>query len=139
MAHEMPSGCTLDTSFMFTKLQVADLDKAASFYTSVLGLIEMHRVEAAIGGRAVSEIIYMPTQPGGPMFILAKFHDTNAPSRNETILGFATGDTEALIARAEKAGGRMVEQLPAGPHNPFRTTFIEDPEGHVLQFSQPSA
>lgn len=138
MAHEMPSGCTLDINFMFTKLQVADLDKAASFYTSVLGLIEMHRVEAAIGGRTVSEIIYMPTQPGGPMFILAKFHDTNTPSRNETILGFATGDTEALIARAEKAGGRVVEQLPAGPHNPFRTTFIEDPEGHVLQFSQPA-
>lgn len=136
MAHEIPSGRTLDTDFMFTKLLVNDLDKAATFYTSVFGLIEMHRVEAKIAGQPVSEIVYMPTYPGGPMFILAKFHTPPAAGTNELIMGFATKDMDALLARAKQAGGRLIELIPESAHMPFRTAFIEDPQGHRVQISQ---
>lgn len=136
MANEMPHGKTLDSDFMFTKLVVNDLDKAAEFYTSVFGLIQMHRLDAAITGRAVSEIVYMPTYPGGPMFILAKFHDVSKPASDEVLLGFATKDMDALLARVDKAGGRVVEQIPASEHIPFRTAFIKDAEGHLVQISQ---
>jgi lactoylglutathione lyase len=139
MAHEIPSGRALDADFMFTKLRVHDLDRAAAFYTSVFGLVEMHRVEAQIADRAVSEVIYMPTYAGGPMFILAKFQDEATPARDELILGFAVKDLDALLERAEKAGGRLVEDKPAGPTSPFRTAFIEDGEGHLLQISQAPA
>lgn len=137
MSHPMPHGAMLDANFMFTKLVVADLDTAAAFYTSVFGFVEMHRVEAAIDGRAVSEIIYMPTSEGGPMFILAKFLDSNMPATGETLLGFGVGDLDGLIARAVKAGGALKQRIDAQPGVPFHTAFLTDPEGHAVQVSQP--
>jgi hypothetical protein len=68
---EIPSGRTLDVDFMFTKLIVEDIETSATFYTSVFGLVEMHRIEARIMERPVTEVVYMPTYSGGPMFILA--------------------------------------------------------------------
>ena len=53
MANGVPHGKTLDADFMFTKLQVSDLDKAGAFYTAVFGLVEMHRIDAAIAGRGL--------------------------------------------------------------------------------------
>jgi len=138
MATQIPHAKTLDTDFMFTKLQVKDLEKAATFYSSVLGLVEMHRVEAEITGRPVSEVIFMPTYEGGPMFILARFQDIQVPAANELILGFATKDIAGLILRAEQAGGKVLEAAREVPGmGGMQVAFIADPEGHVLQLSQP--
>lgn len=136
MAYEIPTGRTLDTSFMFTKLLVHDLDKAASFYASVIGLVEMHRLEAVIGGRPVSEIVYMPTHTGGPLFILARFHDTVSPPGGETILGFPTDDLDALLERATNAGGQIVEAAHDVPEAGMRVAFVADGEGHLLEITQ---
>lgn len=136
MVSQIPDAKTQDTDFMFTKLQVKDLDRAISFYTSVVGLVEMNRVEAEIAGRKVSEVVFMPTYPGGPMLILAQFHDTEAPAADELILGLATKDIAAFIARAEQAGGRVVETARDVPG--MKVAFVADPEGHVLQLSQMS-
>ena len=79
----------------------------------------------------------MPTYPGGPMFILAQFHDTQAPAGNELILGFATKDIAGFIARAERAGGRVLEPAREVPGaGGMQIAFVSDPEGHVLQLSQ---
>jgi predicted enzyme related to lactoylglutathione lyase len=138
MASQIPDAKTQDTDFMFTKLQVKDLDKAVAFYVSVVGLVEMNRVEAEIAGRKVSEVVFMPTYPGGPMFILAQFHDTQTHAANELILGLATKDIAGFIARAEQAGGRVLEQPREVPGmGGMRVAFVTDPEGHVLQLSQP--
>lgn len=133
----IPHSKTGDTDFMFTKLQVKDLEKAVSFYSSVVGLVEMNRVEAEITGRKVSEVVFMPTYEGGPLFILAQFHDTQAPAANEMILGLATKDIAAFIARAEQAGGRVLEPAREVPGmGGMQVAFVSDPEGHVLQLSQ---
>jgi len=136
MANQIPSGRTLDTDFMFTKLFVSDLEKSGEFYASVFGLVEMHRVEAAIAGRPVTELVYMPTYPGGPMFILARFHDVSTAAGDELILGFATQDLEALLERVEKAGGRIVEPVQEIPQAGMRLAFVADAEGHVSQVTQ---
>jgi lactoylglutathione lyase len=136
MAYEIPHGRSLDTDFMFTKLLVDDLEAAAAFYTSVCGVIEMHRVEAEILGRKVHEIVYMPTYQGGPMFILAKFSGGPKPASDEVILGFATKDLDALLSRAEAAGGRVLEKSAADHPSGFRHAFVADPEGNPLQISQ---
>jgi len=137
MASQIPDAKTLDTDFMFTKLQVKDLDRAVAFYTSVVGVVQMNRVEAEIEGRKVSEVVFMPTYPGGPMFILAQFHDTETPAANELILGFATKDIAGLLARTEQAGGRVLEAAREVPGmGGMQVAFAADPEGHVLQFSQ---
>jgi len=137
MASQIPHAKTHDIDFMFTKLQVKDLDRAISFYSSAIGLVEMNRVEAEITGRKVSEVVFMPTYPGGPLFVLAQFHDSQAPASNELILGFATKDMDGAIARAEAAGGRVLEPAHDVAGMPgMRVAFIADPEGHLVQLSQ---
>jgi predicted enzyme related to lactoylglutathione lyase len=136
VAYEIPHGRTLDTDFMFTKLLVDDLEQAAAFYTSVCGVVEMHKVEAEITGRKVSEIVYMPTYQGGPMFILAKFHGAPKPANDEVILGFATKDLDAFVARVEAAGGRILEKSADDHPSGFRHAFVTDIEGNNLQISQ---
>lgn len=133
MASAMPHGRTQDTDFMFTKLVVHDLDRAVQFYAAVFGLVEMHRLEAEIVGRMVSEVVFMPTSEGGPMFVLLRYHDAVGPVVGEQILGFATQDIGALVDRAESAGARVLERKEAAG---FVHAFIADPEGHVLQVSQ---
>lgn len=137
MANGVPFGRSRDMDFMFTKLQVHDLEKAAAFFTSVFGLIEMHRMDAAIAGRKVTEIVYQPTYEGGPMFILAKFHDRPAASNNELILGFAAKNLEEALERCEQSGGRIVEPIQGSPGG-MRHAFVADGEGHLIQISQAS-
>ncbi|MBU6392980.1 MAG: VOC family protein [Sphingomonadales bacterium] len=136
MAHQIPNAKTLDCDFMFTKLLVSNLDAAADFYSSVVGLVEMQRVEAVIDGRPVTEVVYMPTYPGGPMFILARFHDVEAPARSELIMGFASADLDAFVARALAAGGTIIEAPREIPGAYMRVAFVADTEGHVLQVTQ---
>jgi len=136
MAQQIPSARTLDTDFMFTKLLVSDLDAATAFYSSVVGLVEMHRVEAVIDGRPVTEVIYMPTYAGGPMFILARFHDVASPASSELIMGFSSQDLDAFVERAEKAGGKVIEAAREIPGAGMRVAFVADTEGHVLQVTQ---
>ncbi|WP_197412344.1 VOC family protein [Novosphingobium sp. Fuku2-ISO-50] len=136
MAQQIPSARALDTDFMFTKLNVHDLEAATAFYSSVTGLVEMTRVEAVIAGRPVTEVVYMPTYPGGPMFILAHFHDVTTPATGELIMGFASQDLDAFVARAEQAGGKVIEAAREIPGAGMRVAFVADTEGHVLQVTQ---
>lgn len=125
-----------DVSFMFTKLIVNDLESSAAFYSSVCGLTEMHRIEAEIAGRGVSEIVFSPSYSGGPMLILAKFKNTSQPASDEVMLGFASQDLEGVVDRVMKAGGRVVEPIRDHPQSGMRTVFVADGEGHILQVTQ---
>jgi predicted enzyme related to lactoylglutathione lyase len=122
--------------FMFTKLLVNDLEKAASFYSSVFGLVEMHRLDAHIADRPVSEVVYQPTYEGGPMFVLVQYRDAATSSRDELMLGFSTKDLDAFVGRLENAGGRVLARAEDAS---FRHAFAADPEGHQLQITQPIA
>ena len=136
MSHQIPAAKTRDVDFLFTKLNVHDLEAAVAFYTSVVGLVEMSRIEAVIAGRGVSEAVFMPTCPGGPMFVLARFHDSAGPASGEMITGFATGDLDGFVARAVAAGGRVLEPAHDVPEAGMRVAFVADPEGHVLEITQ---
>lgn len=133
---QIPSGRSFDVDFVFTKLNVVDLDAATAFYAAVVGLVELQRVEAVIAGRPVTEVVYRPTYAGGPMFVLARFHDAVAPATSELIMGFAAQDLDAFVARALAAGGRVLEAPREIPGAGMRVAFVADPEGHVLQVTQ---
>lgn len=124
------------SSFMFTKLIVLDLERVAQFYVAVAELSEMRRLDATISGRNVSEIVFQPGYPGGPMLILAKFHDMTALGADESILGFSTDNLEAFLERVVAAGGEIVEPIREMPEANLRNAFFKDPEGHWGQASQ---
>lgn len=125
--------------FAFTKLVVADLEAMHRFYTAVFGLEELSRVEAAVGDRPISEIMYLPTSPDGGSLILFHFEDHEAPINEETILGFVSEDLDALMASVVEHGGAIVDPAHEMPEHGIRVGFATDPEGHLLELVEMAA
>jgi lactoylglutathione lyase len=123
-------------SFGFTKLIVGDLEKSAAFYKSVCGVVEQARIDDALDGRPMSEILFNPAMPGGPTFVLFTFHDTPKPAASEVILGFITPDLDALLGRARAAGGTVVEEMGSRPELGVKVAIVRDIEGHLIEIVQ---
>jgi len=123
-------------SFRFTKLLVHDLEAAAAFYKAVAGLSEMARVDAEIGGRKISEIIFNASGQGAATFVLLKFLDAPETDNDEVILGFQTEDVEAFVARAVANGGAVVEKPYDNPAHGVKVGFVTDCEGHLIEVVQ---
>jgi len=137
MTNTMPHGSTQkNVNFSFSKLLVKDLEKTAAFYRDVCGLVEQMRYDSAINGRAISEITFMPTYPGGGSLTLLTFLDAPVPVRGELILGFTTADLDAFVARVEQGGGRVTDPIRTIAEHNLRVAFVEDPEGHLLEVVQ---
>lgn len=122
--------------FGFTKLLVQDLEKSAKFYSEVCGLTELVRVDAAIAGRPISEIMFNPTGEGAAMFVLLKFMDTDDAQGHDVILGFQTDDVVAFVERAVAAGGQIVDPVTDNPDHGVKVGFVRDPEGHLIEVVQ---
>jgi len=122
--------------FGFTKLVVDDLERCAVFYSKVFGLTETIRVSDDIAGRRIDEIMYQPTSPGGSSFVLLRFPDEATTGPAGVIPGFITTDIEALVERAVAAGGTVIEPPLDRPAHGVTTTFIEDPEGRLIEVVQ---
>lgn len=126
----------MHNTFGFTKLVVWDLEAAAAFYKAVCGLEELARVEDAIGGRKISEIMFKPSHEGAATFVLLTFLDAPKPARDEAILGFITDSTDAFVERALAAGGALVEGARDVAAHGVRVAFVTDPEGHLIEVAQ---
>lgn len=123
----------MNDHFSFTKLLVHDLETTAEFYKSVAGLTELARVESAIGGRPIKEIMFNATGQGGATFVLLKFMDTDAPKKDEVIVGFMTPDVVAFVERAKAAGGKVLDPIRDEVEHGVKVAFVEDVEGHLIE------
>jgi catechol 2,3-dioxygenase-like lactoylglutathione lyase family enzyme len=124
------------TQFSFTKLLVDDLEETARFYKSVCGMVETGRVEAEIGGRKISEILFAPAYQGAATFVLLKFLDAPKPTNDEVILGFVTDDVEAFVERAKAAGGALAKAPYDNLEHGVKVGFVTDVEGHLIEVVQ---
>lgn len=125
--------------FGVTKLVVADLEKAATFYTDVFGVKEQFRVQAQITGRTVDEIFYTPRSPGDVALLLIQFADATESTTGEVILGFQTDDIDALFARGVAAGGSVADPIREETEHGIRVGFLADVEGHLIEVYEPLA
>ncbi len=123
-------------NFVFTKLVVADLDRAARFYEAVCGLEPQARIAGSVGGRPITEIVYQPTYKGGASLVLLAYDDAPGPASGEIIVGIASSDAEAFVTRAVAAGGRVVEAVRDAPAHSLEVGFVADPEGHLIEVIQ---
>ncbi len=124
------------THFGFTKLLVDDLERSAAFYKSVCGLVETGRVDAAIGGREISEILFAPTGQGGATFVLLKFIGAPVTHKDEVILGLITDQVDAFVERVKAAGGALVDPPRDDVEHGVRVAFVTDVEGHLIEVVQ---
>lgn len=127
----------MTSSFSFTKLIVADLERMAAFYREVYDLHAVHRVQGEIAGEEIDEIMLSPDSqaPFGTL-VLLKFVKRAAPPHGELLLGFTTDDLPSLLERVRRAGGRVHEEIRELPEHGVRVAFATDPEGHLAELVQ---
>lgn len=125
------------SAFNFTKLVVGDLENSHTFYAEVCGLELWARIESELKGEPFSEIMYKPQTPGGPSFVLLQYLNIPAPAPGETILGFMTPDLDAFIARALKAGGKVLQAIKTNEEHGVKVGFVTDLEGRVIEVVEP--
>lgn len=136
MAETRPHGATRDALYGFAKVFVRDLDAMGRFYEEVFGLIPFNRHSDVMLGRKIDEISYQATSAAGGALTLIHYVDGNAPFVGESVQGFTTTDIEALVRRAERAGGRLAEPIRRIDEFALRVAFVLDPEGHINEVVQ---
>ncbi|MBY0400970.1 VOC family protein [Myxococcota bacterium] len=136
MAEVRPYGATCDALYGFSKVFVRDLDAMGGFYEEAFGLIPFNRHADVMLGRKIDEISFQATSAGGGALTLIHYVDGNAPSAGESVQGFTTTDIEALVRRAERAGGRLAEPIRRIEEFKLFVAFVLDPEGHINEVVQ---
>ena len=121
------------TVLAMTKLIVADVEKAKAFYEAVCDVREVRRIQGAVGGKAITELIMEAETPGGATLVLFHEHDTPAPKPGSCVLVFETDDVDAFVDRAVAAGGSVQQPVTNLPDFGLSYAFVKDPEGHILE------
>ena len=118
----------------FPKLVVRDLEAMAGFYRAVCGYGEGFRVEDAIAGRPIAEIVFSKPE-GGAELVLLTFTQGPPPSPSGVMIAYDTDDLDAFQARVLGAGGSVVEAIKPLEFNGnrMRMGIFADIEGFMLE------
>jgi predicted enzyme related to lactoylglutathione lyase len=117
----------------YVEIPVADLDRAVIFYEAVFGFsLERQTVD----GYAMALFPFTDGAPGATA-ALAK-GEVYAPSKQGAILYFHVDDMDAVMKRAEQAGGAILYPRKDIGELGF-VGEIQDSEGNRIGLSQPPA
>jgi catechol 2,3-dioxygenase-like lactoylglutathione lyase family enzyme len=121
------SAVTVDiTGFHHFTLLVRDLDRAAVFYDSVLGLPRKQRPNFSSRG-----IWY---DVAGQELHLIETADV--PSRSEAHPALEVRDIRAAVAACAAAGAEIQQDVFVRTHDDSLSAFVRDPDGNLLEFTQ---
>ena len=120
---------------LHTRCRVHDLEKTVSFYTDVLGLIEVNRHTSGRG----SQLVFLKAPDSEELIEICKF-DASGPvvvGPDLMHLAFSVDNLEQFATHAAAKG----YPLSDGPHrnpNGGGIAFIDAPEGYEIELIQPS-
>jgi len=127
------------TALTMTKLVVGDLEPAIAFYGAVCRLKPMQRIDGAVDGRPITEVIMGSAASAAAVLVLFSYHGAPAPQPGECMLVFDTDDIEGFVARAVEAGGTIMQPPQALPQFGLSFALVRDPEGHIVEALQRGA
>jgi catechol 2,3-dioxygenase-like lactoylglutathione lyase family enzyme len=117
-------------------LEVADLERSATFYRDKLGMTEVERwhgprpgVWVAMGTNQVLGL--WPAKSGGPGVGL---YDSRGGTHVHFALYVAPGTLDTWIAKLRTAGVEVKGPVDFGPGN--RSIYVDDPDGNVVELAQ---
>ena len=119
---------------MFSKLICRDEEAMATYYSSVYGLGLVQRVAGTTDGEAFREVILAPGDDWTKgTLVMFNFVDRPAPRDQQVILGFTVDDLDALVAKIEANGGKLVGPIREETDHGVRVVFATDPEGALSE------
>lgn len=122
------------TAFTFTKIVVADTERASAFYRDAIGLAPVGRVT---DDRHDEVIMAGPGNERGPLLMLVRHFDRPTPPAGSAWTGFSVTDLAATIAAVEAHGGSVVAPPQDVPEYKLTIAVVADPEGHPIELTAP--
>lgn len=112
--------------FVWTTLQVRDLDMSLAFYHDLLGLPLHERFQAG-----PNEIAMLGTPEGTKLELICKKDPMPEVPGGGVSMGFASEDLPALIQKLTERG--VPVPPPVSPKPDLVFYFIHDPDGYTVQ------
>lgn len=124
-------------SFGFTKLVVADLERAVRFYGAVFGMRGLHRVRAEDHAYPLEEeVMALADDPGAHRLVLVQYLEMAPPPAGAAWTGFAVPDIRETLAALEREGGRIAVAVHENAEHGVLAALAADPEGHMIEVIQ---
>ena len=118
--------------FLWTTIQVGDMEKSIEFYTDLAGLKVLQRFNAGPD----MELAFLGNGSDGETLLeLAAHGESTAISYKSPVsIGFETESLEEMQVRAAARGIAVTRGSVETPSGSF--FFVEDPDGFMVQFFQ---
>jgi len=123
---------------LHTMVRVKDLDKSIDFYTRLMGMKELRRMEVPAAKYTNVFVGYDP-DPNAPMVELTYNWGQEKPYELGTGFGhLAIGvtDVAATCELVRAGGGRVAREAGPLQHGTTIIAFVEDPDGYKIELIQ---
>ena len=122
----------MSNMIVWADVPVTDLERAMAFYGAVSGLEPV-----TVPGMDGIGLFRGPTEPG-EMPVSIDLYVGGTPSHDgPTIYLNSNGDIDAMLARVEPAGGRILQEKRFMGDMVGWIAFVEDTEGNRIGIQQP--
>ena len=120
---------------MHTMLRVKDLDKSLDFYTKLLGMTLLNKLEFPEGKFTLAFIGYGPEETHAVIELTYNRDQEESYNLGDGYGHIALGvrDIHGVCAGLEKAGANIPRKPGPMKHGTTEIAFIEDPDGYKVE------
>lgn len=122
---------------LHTMLRVGELERSLAFYTGVLGMRLLRRMDFPDGQFTLAFVGFQDEQEGA---VLELTHNWDT-DRYELGTGFGhvaveVDDAYAACEKVKALGGKVTREAGPMKHGTTVIAFVEDPDGYKIEFIQ---
>ena len=120
---------------MHTMLRVKDLDKSLDFYTKLLGMTLLNKLEFPEGKFTLAFIGYGPEETHAVIELTYNWDQEGSYDLGDGYGHIALGvrDIHGVCAGLEKSGANIPRKPGPMKHGTTEIAFIEDPDGYKVE------
>ena len=120
---------------MHTMLRVKDLEKSLDFYTKLLGMTLLNKLEFPEGKFTLAFIGYGPEETHAVIELTYNWDQEESYDLGDGYGHIALGvrDIHGVCAGLEKAGANIPRKPGPMKHGTTEIAFIEDPDGYKVE------
>lgn len=120
---------------MHTMLRVKDLEKSIDFYTNLLGMTLLNKLDFPEGKFTLAFIGYGPEETHSVIELTYNWDQTEPYNLGDGYGHIALGvrDIHGVCASLEKAGANIPRKPGPMKHGTTEIAFIDDPDGYKVE------
>jgi len=124
---------------MHTMLRVLDLDKSIAFYTEVLGMTLLRRLEFPDGRFTLAFLGYGPEETHTVLELTHNWDQAEAYAIGSGYghIALETPDIYATSEKLKAAGATCTREPGPMKHGTTHIAFFRDPDGYLIELVQP--